>query len=98
MKEKILNWFKERNNLHYVIGAKIGVLSYLLAFEAYQMIGRFLIAVVLTMIASMIWEGFWLVVKKIKPDVKDIGRSVIGGAIGGAIAMIVHIFIIGKFI
>ena len=94
----MINWFKQRNNWHYIIGFHSAVLVYLIAYEAHQMIGRFLIGVILLGFGAIVWEIAWEDVKGYKFDWQDVKRSVIGALIGGILSVGVHYLIIGKFI
>ena len=93
-----MNWIKNRNNWHYIIGFHSAILVYLIAYEAHQMIGRFLIGIILLGFGAIIWEIAWEDVKGYKFDWQDVKRSVIGALIGGILSVGVHYLIIGKFI
>ena len=93
-----MNWFKNRNNWHYIVAFFATIAVYLIAYEAYQMIGRFLIAVIIVSFASIIWEMVREDKWGYKFDWQDVKRSVIGALIGGILSAGVHYLIIGKFI
>ena len=94
----MINWFKQRNNWHYIIGFHSAILVYLIAYEAHQMIGRFLIGIILLGFGAIIWEMVREDKWGYKFDWQDVKRSVIGALIGGTLCVIVHSLIIGKFI
>lgn len=94
----MINWFKQRNNWHYIVAFFATILVYIIAFEAYQMIGRFLIATILVSFGSIVWEMVREDLYKYSFDWQDVKRSVIGALIGGILSVGVHYLIIGKFI
>jgi len=91
-------WIKDRNNWHYIVGFFSAGTTYLVAFEAYQMIGRFLICTIAVLFGSTLWEMIREDKYGYPFDKKDIVRSVVGALIGGVVAVGVHLIIIGKFI
>lgn len=94
----MLNWLKQRNNWHIIGGAVLEVTAYLLTFQAYQMIGRFLISTILVSFACVIWE----MVREDKYghrfDWADVRKGFYSALIAGAICVGVHAVIIGEFI
>jgi len=90
---KIKEWFKERNNWHYLVGALLAFVFYMISFEAVQIIGRILISGIFTFISAYIWEMVREDIKKYKFDKQDVIRSMIGWLIGIIITVIIHLII-----
>lgn len=91
-------WLKNRDNWHIIGGVLLEIAFYFITFEAYQMIGRFLISTIIVAIGCIVWE----MVREDKYgypfDWKDVKRGVVPAVITGVLCVLVHAWIIGKFI
>ena len=93
-----MNWFKQRNNWHYLVPIIVEPLLYLATFQAYQMIGRFLISVIILSFGCVLWEMFWEDRKGYTFDWEDVRKGVVSTVVVGIICVIVHYFIVGHWI
>lgn len=92
------NWLKDRNNWHIIGGVILEIAAYFLAFESYQMIGRFLISTILVSFACVIWEMVREDKWGYRFDWSDVRKGVYPAVITGAACVLVHSVIIGKFV
>jgi len=93
----MLKWLKERNNWHYIGGAILEITCYLIAFQAYQFIGKFLIATIIVSVGCFVWEMFWADYKNIKQDMNDVKKGIIAAVVTGVLCVITNYLIVGEF-
>ena len=94
----MINWLKQRDNWHIIGGVVLEIIAYILTFEAYQMVGRFLFSTLLVSAGCVIWEMVREDRRGYAFDWADIHRGVYAALATGVLCVGVHVLIIGKFI
>ena len=82
-----------RNQWHKIVGFFAAILVYLFAYQAYQIVGKVLFSMFITMVGAVAWEWLRKIIYNYTPDYDDVKRAFYPAVAANVICVIVDLIL-----